>query len=333
MGARRVGRNPSWAGSAAGRAGREGREGRGPASCIPAPPSVPAGAEGEVTGLRHPGAEHGQDRGRVRAGLGMVPHGRGGLMPRGVINQWDFCPGFRDAGGCPGPQVRDEGWDVQPGDPGLPIPIPTPQQGIRSLLPPPKGCGCHPPRWVNVPFPPPAPHHPAGYQGRWHGDEDASPAAGLAPAGRCFVRTPGPLRRRDKPKNSPSVPNIPSASSRRPRRRSSPLVSFPQQRAGESFLFSPRARSGGGGLWGAGRKGRTRGQAGTGSCPPPRPGVCTGGGGGGFLGGPGWWVGGRVKGGGSGAGRWQQWGRGSSAELRLQMGFLSFPFITSFVFL
>lgn len=79
------------------------------------------------------------------------------------------------------------------------------------------------------------------------GDEDASPASGLAPAGRCFVRTPGPLRRRDKPKNSPSVPNIPSASSRRPRRRSSPFVSFPQQRAGERFLFSPRARGGGGG--------------------------------------------------------------------------------------
>lgn len=213
----------------------------------------------------------------------MVPHGQGGLMPRGVINRGDFCPGFRDTGGCPGPQVRDEAWDVQPGDrssQGLPIPIPTPQQGVRFLLPPPKGCGCHPPRWVNVPSLPPAPHRPAGYQGRWHGDEAASPATGLAPAGRCFVRTPGPLRRRDKPKNSPSVPNIPSASSRRPRRRSSPLVSFPQQRAGESFLFSPRARGGGEGLRGAGRKGRTRGQAGMGSCPPPRPGVCTGGSGG-----------------------------------------------------
>lgn len=104
------------------------------------------------------------------------------------------------------------------------------------------------------------------------GDEDASPAAGLAPAGRCFVRTPGPLRRRDKPKNSPSVPNIPSASSRRPRRRSSPLVSFPQQRAGERFLFSPRPRGGGGGLGGAGRKGRTMGTGRDGQLPIARDG-------------------------------------------------------------
>lgn len=87
-------------------------------------------------------------------------------------------------------------------------------------------------------------------------DEDAAaapvPAAGLAPAGRCFVRTPGPLRRRDKPKNSPAVPNILSASARRPRGRSSPFVSFPQPHAGESFLFSPGPGAGG-------RKGRTMG--------------------------------------------------------------------------
>lgn len=100
--------------------------------------------------------------------------------------------------------------------------------------------------------------------------EAASPAAGLAPAGRCFVRTPGSLRRRDKPKNSPSVPNIPSASSRRPRCRSSPLVSFPQQRAGDSFLFSPPAPGQRRGA--AGRKGRTMGAGRDGQLPTSQPG-------------------------------------------------------------
>lgn len=157
---------------------------------------------------------------------------------------------------------------MKPGDhsaQGLPTPILTPQQGVRSLLPPPKACRCHPPRQADVPTLPPASHRQAGYQGRWHGDEDASPAAGLAPAGRCFVRTPGPLRRRDKPKNLPLVPNIPSASSRRPRRRSSPLVSFPQQRAGGSFLFSPPAPGRRRGA--AGRKGRTMGAGRDGQLP------------------------------------------------------------------
>lgn len=127
--------------------------------------------EGEVMGSRCPSTDCGQDGERFPMGMGV-------LMPPGLIHQWDFCPGFRDAGRCPSPQVWDEGWDVQPGDhpaQGLPIPIPTPQQGIRSLLPPPKARRCHPPHPAGVPSLSPASHHQAGYQGRRHGGTRTRP--------------------------------------------------------------------------------------------------------------------------------------------------------------
>lgn len=68
---------------------------------------------------------------QTTAGWGMVPSRP---VPRLLTNQQEFCPGFGDAGACPGPQVPAEGWDVPPGDHserGLLSPVPTPQQGIE----------------------------------------------------------------------------------------------------------------------------------------------------------------------------------------------------------
>lgn len=147
-------------------------------------------------------------------------------------------------------------------------------------------------------------------------DEDTAPApvpaAGLAPAGRCCVRTPEPLRHRDKPKNSPSVPNILSASARRPRGRSSPFVSFPQPHAGDSFLFSPWPR---GGRWEEGQDNGTGMEMGTGMGMGTGTGCAALGLRWGFP----WWRG----------GQWMrlQGERLGSAELRLRVGFFTFPSI------
>lgn len=160
--------------------------------------------------------------------------GGAGASPSGP-----FCNHHGDTGASPrAPNACSKGTHCRPRGRAPPVPIPP-------ACPHPSPCRGRPLLATSTPPPLAVPR-----------DEDAAPApvpaTGLAPAGRCFVRTPGPLRRRDKPKNSPAVPNILSASARRPRGRSSPFVSFPQPHAGESFLFSPGPGAGG-------RKGRTMG--------------------------------------------------------------------------